>query len=518
MKYITSFYFIFLHGNSGFRLRTLEFWVDNLNIDFLYPILSQDSSLLAELMASLGGHLQPAPYQFGLLTLRLLGKLGGKSRCFLQEPMDLQHSAFSDAYPEGARGEIFKCRLGQFEYPLPIELAVSILKSIPANQRTFVELSACRVQFNDKESVKNFLQQIHLEAFDLDTYNSDVSGEVIKRVVISAFDILRSGLSSIVQVHSADIEAFTNLSDPETCLLGDIDSSHNNKMLSSILDGLMHATLFDYLKTRATLILDGFLAYIIFVCVKYRRNIHGTDMSGEQIPSHDISDTSNGVAFEFRPFGCLQVDGPLSRTFNILIMNDLFARVLSEGADEACQSALLMVGEIKSLFYKMSCRFNSKNSDGAIDEEETSRNRDVRIIYENLLYKLCLETLSVSRVERFWLHEGIFKVMVVMGKDWSLQFQAHLLQVALYSINHSINEVARPGRDSLIFFIRICCFLHGTPIQMQGQIIQDDFDIPDDRPTGDNPSNMSEEDVILDHSSSASILIQQLSSVNSTVR
>ena len=39
-------------------------------------------------MISLTNHLRPAPYPYGLLTLRLLGKLGGKNRRFLQEPMN----------------------------------------------------------------------------------------------------------------------------------------------------------------------------------------------------------------------------------------------------------------------------------------------------------------------------------------------------------------------------------------------------------------------------------------------
>jgi hypothetical protein len=85
------------------------------------------------------------------------------------------------------------------------------------------------------------------------------------------------------------------------------------------------------------------------------------------------------------------------------------------------------------------------------------------------IYKLCLECFSVSNMERFWLHEGIFKVMVIMGKDWSIQYEGHLLQVAFYSINHSMLEVARSARDSLIFFFRICYFFHGAPVQTQDE-------------------------------------------------
>ena len=70
-------------------LRTLEFWVDNLTPDFLYPVMCQQKDVLTELMTSLCNHLRPAPYPFGMLALRLLGKLGGRNRRFLDEPMNL---------------------------------------------------------------------------------------------------------------------------------------------------------------------------------------------------------------------------------------------------------------------------------------------------------------------------------------------------------------------------------------------------------------------------------------------
>ena len=62
-------------------LRTLEFWVDNLNPEYLYPILATQES---EIMILLCNHLRPAPYPYGLLSLRLLGKLGGRNRKFLR--------------------------------------------------------------------------------------------------------------------------------------------------------------------------------------------------------------------------------------------------------------------------------------------------------------------------------------------------------------------------------------------------------------------------------------------------
>lgn len=43
-------------------LRTLEYWVDSLNPDFLEPAMS---SVADRLLASLSSHLKLPPYQFG---------------------------------------------------------------------------------------------------------------------------------------------------------------------------------------------------------------------------------------------------------------------------------------------------------------------------------------------------------------------------------------------------------------------------------------------------------------------
>jgi hypothetical protein len=73
----------------------------------------------------------------------------------------------------------------------------------------------------------------------------------------------------------------------------------------------------------------------------------------------------------------------------------------------------------------------------------------------------------------------------------------------------------------LILFFRICYFLHGAPVQTknkQNQIIHNDFDPPDDWPIDDDSLFISEDDVIADQNLCASILIQHLSSINSTAR
>ncbi|KAJ7944172.1 transformation/transcription domain-associated protein-like [Quillaja saponaria] len=67
-------------------LRTLEFWVDSLNPDFLEPSMA---NVMSEVTLALWSHLRPAPYPLGSKALQLLGKLGGRNRRFLKEPLAL---------------------------------------------------------------------------------------------------------------------------------------------------------------------------------------------------------------------------------------------------------------------------------------------------------------------------------------------------------------------------------------------------------------------------------------------
>ncbi|KAL8008147.1 putative transcription-associated protein [Plasmopara halstedii] len=78
-------------------LRTLEFWVDNLNPDFLYPIMTSQDRLLTEIIEALNTHLIPPPYPYGELAMRVLGKIGGRNRQYLMDPLNLDYQQNSHA-------------------------------------------------------------------------------------------------------------------------------------------------------------------------------------------------------------------------------------------------------------------------------------------------------------------------------------------------------------------------------------------------------------------------------------
>lgn len=66
-------------------LKTLEFWIDNLNPAFLYPIL-EAKPVYRPLMAALCSLLKPPPAPSGSDALRVMGKMGGLNRRFLALP------------------------------------------------------------------------------------------------------------------------------------------------------------------------------------------------------------------------------------------------------------------------------------------------------------------------------------------------------------------------------------------------------------------------------------------------
>ncbi|KAL9111516.1 MAG: hypothetical protein Q9227_004003 [Pyrenula ochraceoflavens] len=82
----------------GQGLRTLELCVDNLTADYLDPIMAP---IMDELMVALWKHLKPSPYSHfhAHTTMRILGKLGGRNRKFLNHPPELDFKRYSDDSP-----------------------------------------------------------------------------------------------------------------------------------------------------------------------------------------------------------------------------------------------------------------------------------------------------------------------------------------------------------------------------------------------------------------------------------
>ena len=105
----------------GQGLRTLELCVDNLTADYLDPIMAP---VMDELMTALWEHLQPTPYPHfhSHTTMRILGKLGGRNRKFLNGPPPLTFKQ----YPDDECSINIKLTGSTKNRPFPVELGIDL--------------------------------------------------------------------------------------------------------------------------------------------------------------------------------------------------------------------------------------------------------------------------------------------------------------------------------------------------------------------------------------------------------
>jgi transformation/transcription domain-associated protein len=196
-------------------LRTLEFWVDNLNPLFLYPEISKQIQLFSGLMQSLSRHLRPAPYPYGLLTLRLLGKLGGKNREFLREPMPV-------AKPLELSTTTFtiRCKWNKVEgagkadsvveIPIPLDRCVHLLKLVAFSEHSppQIPLDQDHITCPDAKvktwSDRDLLWTCRMSDVDFTAYNASVSKEVKYNQATASLSIAQAAIQAEMSSRSCD--------------------------------------------------------------------------------------------------------------------------------------------------------------------------------------------------------------------------------------------------------------------------------------------------------------------------
>ena len=119
----------------GQGLRTLELCVDNLTADYLDPIMAP---IMDELMTALWDHLRPHPYNHfhAHTTMRILGKLGGRNRKFLNHPPELSFEQYTDDAPSFDMKLIGPSEKRPFPIAVGIDLAIAKLMENPTTAST----------------------------------------------------------------------------------------------------------------------------------------------------------------------------------------------------------------------------------------------------------------------------------------------------------------------------------------------------------------------------------------------
>ena len=199
--------------------------MDNLHPDYLYPIFAtQDDggTGLCDLMVALTRHLQPAPYPYGLLCMRLLGKMGGMNRLFLREMVGYVNprptkgnnmrrivcgrdnlSMYCEWQGEAGDGPSSDM---SFLLPFPLGRAVDVLRCVAAAPCIIVASHGDHSNRNSRQpsqvSCQNFyeLPSVDPRTFDLKRYSIEVMEETKASQSKSAFTVLRAALASLLDI------------------------------------------------------------------------------------------------------------------------------------------------------------------------------------------------------------------------------------------------------------------------------------------------------------------------------
>lgn len=244
-------------------LRTLEFWIDNLNPSFLYPEISKQVDLLSMLMRSLCRHLQPAPYPYGLLTLRLLGKLGGKNRQFLRDTLPIVGSSwYGNKLPLMAQCS-WKVMTDiptdhqTFELPIPLRSAVDMLKKllfsepILPDKRDESIMAATKQKRRIAWAERGELWNRDLDKIDFETYSLDVMSETKSSQCKAAFQVVVAALNCILEKTKAEVEIARHRFPDHIAALRDEESM--------VCVGLLFAASLEATHARAKEMLQSFL-------------------------------------------------------------------------------------------------------------------------------------------------------------------------------------------------------------------------------------------------------------------
>ena len=176
----------------GQGLRTLELCVDNLTADYLDPIMAP---VIDDLMSALWDHLRPSPYNHfhSHSTMRILGKLGGRNRKFLNGPPSLNFRQFADDECSIDLRLIGSNKERAFPSNIGIDLAIAKIKETPKGpaakkadafykQQSMRLISAqLRLHIGSDNLPEDFAQLVRIHANDLVDGKYDLASDILER-------------------------------------------------------------------------------------------------------------------------------------------------------------------------------------------------------------------------------------------------------------------------------------------------------------------------------------------------
>ena len=478
--------------------------MDNLNPEFLFPELSKEKNVFVSLMKALSIHLRPAPYPYGLLTLRLLGKLGGKNRRVLREPIAIaEPNTFAGSYTENINMEFMwsakstgdgeedsdKQLESSFKINLPIQRCLELLKrtscvnifeseAIPSGEKLLSKEKKGEAEGGDYEPY-NMAELLASDIGDIDLlgYCRDVTEETTLSQVKAAIQVLRSALTKIISMPDGslgniDFEGVRNQSnagvqngsgtfDMQTIASG---LSKYNSEFHLISIGLMFGCSFPPIREEELSFVKGLMTSVYVIITSNQADIVRVDANGSSLSTSSSENDDELAEFgaeglgSLKPFGYFEMNGPLKYTTDPLTVNKALAEFLSQPSPTLTEVGLEIMKHVLELPKVL--KENDEKSGKGLD-------RGSMIYFENLLSALCDCCVASDWSMQHGLYKGIVMMVEILGQSWAKRYEVEIMNVALYAVKSVPSEMSIAGVKSFEFLVQLCANIYGKPLLNQ---------------------------------------------------
>ena len=442
------------------------------------------------------------------LCLRILGKLGGKNRLFVQELMSVDSKAenFDDnlamfcewnSRPHGTDTNKDKIHgtHSSFLLPFPLKHAVDVLRCVSAAPILITEgeKSEGKTKSLPETSFQNDYLHVLLtgkaENFDLNSFSVDLMEKVKTEQSKCAFAVIRAALASVLDIPKVALcvsmvtETLSLKEDQASA--GTIDNPQQSQSYNSafkiICDGLFAAEVHENLQQEAIMLLKGLAEHIFYIVVNHRDHITRIDSDGGDIdPFHQAAPTddtsyeahnhiSDGKMQPLKPFGAFRLSGPLDGGIDPFVFNESLVHAFSDTAMKKNHST---ASGILSYIFKLFKQINgviaddlaSPNDDNdTVCPKQNSQSSLGDILFENLLSQFCQLCFSKAWNFRSGLMTGMLELMNKMGVQWCKQYEVEILHTAIFVVKDAPSDISHAGKESMKFLLGCSWFFFGGP-------------------------------------------------------
>lgn len=511
-----------LPTHNLFSLNAQDFWVDNLNPEFFSPILNQNSQLLTELMTSLSNHLNPTQ-PFGMLSLSILGKLGGKNRTFFREPYSSSSGSpefsiktassalnllcrwtISDSSAIGSSGMcsgdllsdhvVVRTDEDQCHFTIPVDAPSYTAIAILRRSGTHSSHMSSREETQRYQFV---LDNKKLECANIVEISSSVTLATEESLIRSSFDFLRSMIVSLIDFIPIDGLEYAKIPPKPSTSFSKLDCSAAGILLGNIVKGLFYATSKCNLKTEAITLIKSLAFRMILIVHRNLDCIVRVDAGGraftekaandfpvthslKNMENKDVANspkeltTASDKLGPMEQLGSFKLIGRLQNVIDPFVLCKSLTAVLCEENSDWHGTALHIMDAIVEKLHKLCAQATAEETTFFCDSGVGT------VVLENLLLHVSQSCFSQPWNLRIGPFSAILRLCHSMGSVWASKYQDVLMHAALFSVKDSPREIPSAGRYSLAFCIKVFTLLYGAPLASAdtcGAIISDSLTV-----------------------------------------